>query len=1308
MSLILLMNIPVFADRNEDRRQQETASAQQTAATRDLPKKLAQKTDGYLIVKTQNDTMYESGKGVKLDVGAYYENDTIYAPAAAIAEFFGKKAVWNEPYGSVSIDDTQIYPSDMSMIKDGRTMTDVKRLCGVLNVKTVYSDEDTAILGTEDMAQETVLEIVEALRDKFYVVPDASQQGDGSRENPYGGLEAAVKGLREHTKNGMNTNIIVYLRGGLYVHRDAVVLTAEDSGKNGYTITYRSYPGETAEIAAAEVVTGWREYKDGIYSARIDAPRTVNVLFENDLFAYKARYPNIGDKPYRDYYLRSDGYDKNSPNKFYFKSGDLPYLNDRQGLQAALFGGGENGEFNWWMEQYNAQIDYRGKSLTLSVAPVRVMGKGSRYFIQGALELLDTPGEFYYDETAKTVYYKPYNEDINAQTITYATANSPIILEGTEQKPVSNIVFEDLKIGKSNTNTELRAAMDEAISFKYANNCAIRNCEILMTGCDAVYLWNSKNCDISGNYMHDLGSCAVKCEAEDLYGEVKYTGNTINNNYIKNVGIIKREASGIIVKNTDYGTIMYNRVELSPRIGIQFGTGYEANTLVGSTIRGRKVDELNQFEFRNCTRNHVAFNDVSDVETDTQDGGAIYTWGAGMYNLVENNHVHDVDFPNVGGHSVGYPYYGDDASGYTIYNKNIADNNQQYGDGTMLAVHITKSVGHTVTNNFYINNPNAAKGAFSTETKLSDPHNNITYVNNLTMNSSDNLHGQWLWYDDRFKKCDYNLYYNDDGKYLIYNNDKAKTYEEWKRINTDYGYMDNNSIAGENPNFVDYEGRDYRLRYDSPAYRIGIEDINERDIGVKEDFKYADKEGELKKLYLETSTDALSANVRINSGSSSQIKPSARTVDGFFANLDNAKITYTSSDSTIASVSETGLITGVKTGIAEITVSAAKNDKTVSSKLFVLVDDKLEAVEARLAASIIDNGDTTDVIGAGKSTMGYAMILSDKTYTSSNTSVATVDESGKVTAHAPGKAVITVTGKYHGAVKSGSAQLSVLDGVLDKIEIKAEKNDGILVGEKVQLDFDAYLTTGVKVSHDDLAISYKSGDENVITADENGFLTGIGEGRTTITLTLEKDGFRKSQDLLVSVFNEYSGKLAEGWKEVNFGTSHGYADFRDDGTVLIRSTGDDFYGTADDGYYLYKEVTGDSVTIEMDVKSLLQTSSNAAVGLTIRESAEPDSRNYTIRTLRGGTVISVWRDENGGGSGYAQHDAGEYPLKLKIVKTASTVKSYVDYGKGYVEAYSKQMRFDNGCTAGVPMFSQYPLSTEAVVSGLKVTQGGTN
>ncbi len=1303
--VLLLGNTAVFADRNEDRRKQETASKPKQEQIPNLPAKLASELDGCLVIKTENSIIYESGKGVKSAYPAFNENDKIFIPAAQTAEFFGKKAVWIAEIGSVKIDEQIIHPSETSVIKDGRTMIESGAMAGYVGAEVVYKGSDTVILSKKKIAQSVIDKTVAALRDKFYVSPSGSSGGDGSLENPFGSIKEAVSYLRGYTAAGMNTNITVYLRGGLYTNNEAIKFTSADSGKNGFTITYKSYPGETAEIAAAKEVKGWKPYKDGIYMAEVDASEEINVLYEGDIFAHKARYPNLGDGAYRDYYLHSAGYNESNPKTFYFNKGDLPYISDAEGLQAVIFGGGENGFINWWMEAFNAQIDYRKKSLTLSTDPVRVMGPGSRYFIQGSLELLDSEGEFYYDKNAKVIYYKPYGKDINSETITYPTVVNPIILEGTEADPIKNIVFDNIKVGKSNTNTELRAASDEAIYFKYAENCAMRNSEILLTGNDGIVLINTKNCDVSGNYIHDIGAVGVKTDADYLYGEVKYSGNTINNNYIKNIGILKREASGIVLKNTDYGTVMYNHIESTPRMAILFGTGYMACMFIGQTFGGKTVDVDNQFDFVNCMGNVIAYNDVTDVMTDSQDGGAIYGWGSGKYNRVENNHVHDTDMHKISDHPTYFPLYNDDSNGYTIYNKNIVDNNQLNGNGQMIAPMFIKSVGNEITNNFVLNNPASIRSAISTHADIDDPGNNNICTNNLVMNSGDRLHGQYSWKSDRFKQCDYNMYYNENGKYMIYGIDLAKTYDQWKKMPTDNGYMDTHSISGENPSFVDYDGRDYRLRYDSDAFKVGIEDIDEKDIGVKADFRFADREEEIKKLYLETSSDGLSANVRINAGESTQIIPSVRTVSGYFANLDNAKITYKSSNENAAIVDESGIVTGTGSGIAEITVTVEKAEKTISSKLYVLVGDNMESLEINIGSAVIDNGKTTNVLATGKSSMGYTIPVTDITYESSDKTVAEIDENGNITALKPGSATITATAAYKGRqCLASSAPIKVLDGVIDKISVTAEKTDAILVGESIQLNVEATLSNGKSVNNSEMSIKYMSGDENIIKVDENGVMTGSGEGRTSVTVALEKDGFGKTYDVQVSVFEKYSGTLGNGFKEINFGTSYGYADFRSDGSILMRSTGEDFYGEADDGYYLYKDITNENVTIEMKVNSLYQTSNNTAVGITIRESASAESKNYTIRTLRGGTVISVWRKENGGGSGYTEHGSGKFPLKLKIEKKGNSIKSYVDFGSGYKEAYNMSLDVGKSYTVGLPMFSQSNMSTEAVISDLVITE----
>ena len=1301
MSLIIAASCgnPVFAIRNEVRRAQEEAKKQKNTEEKkpELPADLREKLKGYIVLKPGSSVRYENGEIIPGDADTITDNGSTFIPAAATAEFFGKKAVWNEEERSVSIDDNVIYPSDISKIINGRTLIKAQSMAEYVGAKVIYSSSETVILGKNEMTDEVIDEIVNAIRDTFYVIPDKNAKGDGSFDAPFGGLESAVEEIRRLTKNGMTNNITVYLREGLYALDDEITFTSEDSGKNGYIITYAGYPGETAEIACGKEITDWQPYKDGIYKAKIDTPPSpVCILNENGEFGIKARYPNLGEKNPYYYEMRIDHPEQDSAYKFYYKDSDnIPYMNDISSLQCTFFAAGYTSQL------INCSINYREKSITLAnkagaYSPVAE----DRYFLQGSLELLDSPGEFYYDKNDRTVYYMPRNKDIKNSVITYGTGMHILNFAGTEEKPVKNMMFKDIIFGACNmTETFDENYRQGVVHADHADNITFENNEIRGGGGTGFYILNPSNFKIVGNYIHDVAANGIAIMADELYGvQKKYVNNVISNNYIYNVGVVRRSSSAIAMSNVDNSSITYNRIDKSPRAGITLGNSVAINHNFGKIINGVTITEDNSYDYMNGSGNYVAFNDISNCLEDTQDGGPVYLWGTGKGNVVENNHIHDSQSL----YGASYALYGDDSSGYTTWSKNLVNNVNNSGTGKLNAAHVTKSIGHVVENNFYLNMP-TAQCAYSTETKYTDSHKDLTYIRNLTMDSSDYIHGQYKWYDDRFKLCDYNYYYNDSGKYLIYNNEKAKNLDEWKKIVTDNGYMDHNSISGQNPNFVDYQNEDFRLRYDSPVYSLGIEDIDERDIGVKADFKFADREDELKKLYIETNTDGLSANVRLNSGETARITPAARTVKGYFANLDNAQITYKSSAPDIASVDENGKITAKTTGIAEITATAVKNEKTVSANLFVLVNDNIESVSAKAAQTALDINAQTDIICSAKSTMGYFMPITKYSYKSSNPSIAEVSDDGRILAKSAGKAAITVFASFKGITKSSTLDITVLNGVLQTVNVISEKVDPVVIGDKIQLDFEAILSTGVKVEKSEVNVSYESGDESVITIDENGVMTALAEGRTNATVYVEKDGLRKSNTIAVAVFDKYEGKLGDGFKEINFGTSHGYADFLDDGKIKIRCTGDNFWNTSDDGYYLYKEVKNPK-SIEMTIESLYKMSTNTSVGITMRSSADPKSKNVSVRCTPNANIIMVWRNENGGEYDYKGAQNKQFPVRLKLERDGNVINAYADRGNGYELLRSFDIDLGNDITVGVPVFAQSSngLSTETIISDLVI------
>ena len=104
------------------------------------------------------------------------------------------------------------------------------------------------------------------------------------------------------------------------------------------------------------------------------------------------------------------------------------------------------------------------------------------------------------------------------------------------------------------------------------------------------------------------------------------------------------------------------------------------------------------------------------------------------------------------------------------------------------------------------------------------------------------------------------------------------------------------------------------------------------------------------------------------------------------------KLEWTSSDEEVATVDETGLVTAVGAGEADITVSVS--DANISSTTHVKVVITPTGVEAPDSIELVTNGENSKALGA-------KMTPEDATevklaYESSDESVATVDENGVV------------------------------------------------------------------------------------------------------------------------------------------------------------------------------------------------------------------------------------------------------------------------------------------------------------------------
>lgn len=123
----------------------------------------------------------------------------------------------------------------------------------------------------------------------FYLSPTGDDfAGDGSISSPWKSLHKARDHVR--TLSVLTENIDVILKGGTYELPSTFTLNSSDSGRNGFTITYKAATGESPIISGGSVISNWSDANnDGIWEASVPATSNSRQLYVNDQRATRAR-----------------------------------------------------------------------------------------------------------------------------------------------------------------------------------------------------------------------------------------------------------------------------------------------------------------------------------------------------------------------------------------------------------------------------------------------------------------------------------------------------------------------------------------------------------------------------------------------------------------------------------------------------------------------------------------------------------------------------------------------------------------------------------------------------------------------------------------------------------------------------------------------------------------------------------------------------------------------------------------------------------------------------------------------------------
>jgi hypothetical protein len=622
-----------------------------------------------------------------------------------------------------------------------------------------------------------------------------------------------------------NSAPMIFIRRGLHILDHPIVLSPTNSG-----LTILSYPGEHPVISGGRRITNWSEAPlrgMKLWRASFALANGMDHIFRelwvNGHRATRARHPNHG-------YLAIENLPDATPSweqgqtRFRYKPGDLQ--------KWASLTNAEVVAMTRWVESRLPikEIDEKERIISFGKKSVFQLAAGDPYYVEGALELIDQPGEWYYDPASASVYYFPLaGEKMSDGEIIAPALTQVLRFEGNPEASnfVQNVTVRGLEFShtewyfpegfQSGTNRlgispkpspevggfgQAAVGVPGAIWGQGMRRCLIEDCAIHHLGTYAIELWRGCQSNrISYCNLDDLGAGGIKLGEGGISEKPaeQTFGNEITDCRIENGGKLFHSAVGVWIGQTFNNTFSHNLVHDFYYTGISVGWtwGY------GPSI---------------ATNNLISFNDVHHIG-DTSDGaGPILSDMAGIYTLgrepgtrIVNNSWHDIGAIHYGGWGI---YFDEGSSGLVaisnvVYRTTHGGFHQHYGETNV------------VRNNIF---------AFGRDQQIQrtrpEAHSSFSFQTNLVyFDSGALLSGDWA---GEHYLIDGNIYFDlrspkAEGGYAL----GPANWDDWRKRG-----HDTNSVFVD-PRFRDAKANDFQLFAESPALAWGFLPIDLNGVGPR-------------------------------------------------------------------------------------------------------------------------------------------------------------------------------------------------------------------------------------------------------------------------------------------------------------------------------------------------------------------------------------------------------------------------------------------------------------------------------------------
>ena len=441
------------------------------------------------------------------------------------------------------------------------------------------------------------------------------------------------------------------------------------------------------------------------------------------------------------------------------------------------------------------------------------------------LEELDSPGEWFIDRNKGILYFWP-PEPLKTSDVAVSVLDSAMVsVDGASNINIENIVFE--------------CSRGNAVEIRGGKNNRIAGCTIRNIGGNGIVIYGGVENGVLSCDIYDVGNGGIILNGGDR--QTLTPGNNYAvNNHIHHYSRINRTYQAAVTLDGVGNKMSHNLIHDAPHMGVSF----------------------------NGNEQLLDFNEIHDIAQETGDVGAFYIandWTQ-RGNIIKHNYFHHIHGPGAAGaRSV---YLDNWSSGTTIYG------NVFYKAG--MATLIGGGRDNLIENNVYVEcDPSVwidARGTtwadfwfngkvtilFDMMKKMnySQPPYSVKYPELLTLQSDEpalpkgnavvrnvSYGGKWLGF---FDPMDENILLMKDN--LIADNvlmtkglnsskveNESVVYKNGEPKITDEFTKKGNVVMTGDPGFVDLKNNNFRLKDDSPAYKLGFKPIPFEKIGLYTD-----------------------------------------------------------------------------------------------------------------------------------------------------------------------------------------------------------------------------------------------------------------------------------------------------------------------------------------------------------------------------------------------------------------------------------------------------------------------------------------